>query len=151
MNPLSSLEVDLSIFNANILTMNSNLDTINRGYILIKDSEIIDLGTMTKFHATHGNSIDVKNEIDAKGDLVIPGFVNTHGHFAMTLFRGLADDLPLMKWLNDLNYSILIDVLFGNMKLRRKEGYKKISIYSSKLFYYQHSNNSFLTEHLQSS
>ncbi len=32
---------------------------------------------------------------------LIPGFVNAHTHAAMTLFRGLADDLPLMEWLND--------------------------------------------------
>mgnify|MGYP000061140733 FL=1 len=32
---------------------------------------------------------------------VIPGLINAHGHSAMTLFRGLADDLPLMEWLND--------------------------------------------------
>lgn len=33
--------------------------------------------------------------------LVTPGFINTHGHAAMTLFRGLADDLPLMTWLEE--------------------------------------------------
>lgn len=33
------------------------------------------------------------------GMLLAPGFVNAHGHAAMTLFRGLADDLPLMTWL----------------------------------------------------
>ena len=32
---------------------------------------------------------------------LIPGLVNSHTHAAMTLFRGLADDLPLMEWLND--------------------------------------------------
>ncbi len=32
---------------------------------------------------------------------LIPGFINTHNHAAMTLFRGMADDLPLMTWLND--------------------------------------------------
>jgi len=32
---------------------------------------------------------------------VLPGLINTHGHLAMSLFRGLADDLPLMEWLND--------------------------------------------------
>ena len=37
--------------------------------------------------------------IDATGQLVIPGLVNTHGHAAMSLLRGLADDLPLMTWL----------------------------------------------------
>ncbi len=31
---------------------------------------------------------------------IMPGLINTHGHLAMSLFRGLADDLPLMEWLN---------------------------------------------------
>ena len=35
------------------------------------------------------------------GRLLTPGLVNAHGHAAMTLFRGLADDLPLMTWLQD--------------------------------------------------
>ena len=39
--------------------------------------------------------------LDATGHLVIPGLVNTHGHAAMSLFRGLADDMPLMTWLDD--------------------------------------------------
>ena len=33
------------------------------------------------------------------GMLLAPGLVNTHGHAAMSLFRGMADDLPLMTWL----------------------------------------------------
>ena len=37
--------------------------------------------------------------IDGRGFLVLPGLVNTHTHAAMTLFRGLADDLPLKDWL----------------------------------------------------
>ncbi len=39
--------------------------------------------------------------IDASDHLVIPGLINTHGHAAMSLLRGLADDLPLLTWLND--------------------------------------------------
>jgi len=39
--------------------------------------------------------------IDASRRLVMPGLINCHTHAAMTLFRGLADDLPLMRWLND--------------------------------------------------
>ena len=39
--------------------------------------------------------------LDATGHLVIPGLVNTHGHAAMSLLRGLADDLPLMTWLEE--------------------------------------------------
>jgi 5-methylthioadenosine/S-adenosylhomocysteine deaminase len=39
--------------------------------------------------------------IDARGGLILPGLINAHGHTAMTLFRGLADDLPLKQWLFD--------------------------------------------------
>jgi 5-methylthioadenosine/S-adenosylhomocysteine deaminase len=42
---------------------------------------------------------DAGRVIDAAGSLVMPGLVNGHNHAAMTLFRGLADDLPLMTWL----------------------------------------------------
>ncbi|HEX6988876.1 MAG TPA: amidohydrolase [Bacillota bacterium] len=39
--------------------------------------------------------------VDAREAVVIPGFVNTHNHAAMTLLRGYADDMPLMQWLNE--------------------------------------------------
>ncbi len=39
--------------------------------------------------------------IDAAGLALVPGLVNAHTHAAMTLFRGYADDLPLMEWLSD--------------------------------------------------
>ncbi|MBK3867528.1 TRZ/ATZ family hydrolase [Pseudomonas stutzeri] len=38
---------------------------------------------------------------DLEGMLLAPGLINAHGHAAMTLFRGLADDLPLQRWLQD--------------------------------------------------
>ena len=39
--------------------------------------------------------------IERPGHALIPGLVNTHCHAAMTLFRGLADDLPLESWLRE--------------------------------------------------
>ena len=39
--------------------------------------------------------------IDGAGTAAVPGFVNGHTHAGMTLFRGYADDLPLMEWLQD--------------------------------------------------
>lgn len=42
-----------------------------------------------------------KEVIDLPTHVVLPGLINTHGHAAMSLFRGMADDLPLMTWLND--------------------------------------------------
>lgn len=40
--------------------------------------------------------------IDGENSLVMPGFVNCHTHAAMTMLRGYADDLPLMKWLQEM-------------------------------------------------
>ena len=42
-----------------------------------------------------------QNEQDLPGHALIPGLINTHTHAAMSLLRGLADDLPLMTWLHD--------------------------------------------------
>ncbi len=42
-----------------------------------------------------------RETIDLEHHVVMPGLINLHGHAAMSLFRGMADDLPLMTWLND--------------------------------------------------
>lgn len=42
-----------------------------------------------------------RETLDLPSHVVMPGLINMHGHAAMSLFRGLADDLPLMTWLND--------------------------------------------------
>ncbi|WP_073152635.1 amidohydrolase [Seinonella peptonophila] len=39
--------------------------------------------------------------VDVKGKIILPGFINTHGHAAMTLLRGYGDNLPLQEWLED--------------------------------------------------
>ena len=46
-------------------------------------------------------SYTAKETLDLSGMLLAPGLINSHGHAAMTLFRGLADDLPLMTWLRE--------------------------------------------------
>ncbi|WP_423792670.1 multifunctional 5'-deoxyadenosine/S-adenosyl-L-homocysteine/5'-methylthioadenosine deaminase [Methanocaldococcus indicus] len=56
-----------------------------------------------------GNKISKIGDVKEKNDIVIdgsnmiaiPGLINTHTHIPMTLFRGVADDLPLMEWLNN--------------------------------------------------
>jgi len=42
-----------------------------------------------------------KDSFKLDNQVIMPGFINAHGHSAMSLFRGLANDLPLMEWLND--------------------------------------------------
>lgn len=46
-------------------------------------------------------SVVAKERIDLPGQVVLPGLINAHGHAAMSLLRGMADDYPLMTWLND--------------------------------------------------
>ena len=46
-----------------------------------------------------GHDLSLYEQIDAGGNLVMPGLINGHNHCGMTLFRGLADDLDLNSWL----------------------------------------------------
>lgn len=63
--------------------------------ILIKDGLIIAI-------EPQATCTDTAEEIVELGEQVLmPGWVNAHGHAAMSLFRGLADDLPLMTWLQE--------------------------------------------------
>ena len=61
--------------------------------ISLEKDTILEIGTnlQEKYLCSH--------HLDASGKLVMPGLINTHIHAAMTLFRGLADDLTLMDWL----------------------------------------------------
>ena len=51
--------------------------------------------------AADAGAIEAREEISLPGHALLPGFVNAHGHAAMSLLRGFADDLPLTPWLQD--------------------------------------------------
>jgi 5-methylthioadenosine/S-adenosylhomocysteine deaminase len=92
------MNCDLLIINGLLKTPadpNPSPDQI--GYVAIKGGKIIDIGSMGKLPG----GIKPARLIDADGGLILPGLVNSHNHAAMTLFRGLADDLPLQSWLQD--------------------------------------------------
>ncbi len=61
--------------------------------VLIEDNRIIKIGRSLK--------AEDDEIIDAEGMLAIPGLINGHTHLAMTLFRGYADDMKLMPWLEE--------------------------------------------------
>ncbi len=88
-------DADLIIKNGTILTMDSKNSILENGFLAIRGDSISHIGTGDM------SSISAGKIIDAKGGLVLPGLVNGHTHAAMTLFRGLADDLPLMQWLEN--------------------------------------------------
>lgn len=58
-------------------------------------------GTRISFAGPFKKSLQARSKkfLDAKGMVVLPGLVNAHTHLAMTLFRGLEDDVPLKTWL----------------------------------------------------
>jgi len=86
---------DLSIENGTILTMDAQNSNIDGGFLGIRDDRISRIGRHMD------EKPEAKKFIDAKGGLILPGLINGHTHAAMSLFRGLADDLPLMEWLNN--------------------------------------------------
>ncbi|HTL44663.1 MAG TPA: 5'-deoxyadenosine deaminase [Vicinamibacterales bacterium] len=79
------------IRNATILTMNDALETIE-GAVLVRGGRIAAVGPEPE--DTRGLSI-----IDAAGAYLLPGFIQTHVHLCQTVFRGVADDMPLLEWL----------------------------------------------------
>ena len=88
--------VDILISNGTVLTMNAAGNIIPNAAVAIKGDRIVAVGPMKDFAVCRAS-----RTIDAQGGIILPGLVNTHTHAAMTCFRGLADDLPLMAWLND--------------------------------------------------
>jgi 5-methylthioadenosine/S-adenosylhomocysteine deaminase len=84
----------LFIRNGTILTMAADSPVIENGSLLIENGEIQVLGPSGSLAPPSRARV-----IDAAGCLVMPGLVNCHTHLPMSLFRGLADDLPLDVWL----------------------------------------------------
>ena len=83
----------IRFYPARILTMKEK-EAVFEGEVHIKDDRIVYVGTAKD---APKNSWD--REIDANGNLLMPGFKNAHTHSAMTLLRSYADDLSLQDWL----------------------------------------------------
>ncbi|WP_136513623.1 amidohydrolase [Geomonas edaphica] len=91
----ATIPVDLIIADGLVVSMNDGMTILEHSSIVVDRGEIVAIGpssTMEKRYTARQN-------IDAAGKVIMPGLVNTHTHAAMTLFRGLADDLPLDTWL----------------------------------------------------
>ena len=87
--------VDLLISNVIVLTMDPNLNRYEPGAVAIKDDSIVAVGDESSII----KSYTAKTEVNGKGKVLMPGLINAHTHAAMTLLRGLADDLRLDVWL----------------------------------------------------
>lgn len=87
--------VSLVVIGGTVLTENDTRQIISPGAVAISGSDIIDVGTPAEIAAKYSAT----QTIDARDQVVMPGLINTHTHAPMVMFRGLADDLALMDWL----------------------------------------------------
>lgn len=86
--------MNIRIYNAKILPMKEEMEIVE-GEVQIEDDKISYLGRTEEAPVKEWS-----REIDAKGNLILPGFKNAHTHSGMTFLRSYADDLPLLDWLN---------------------------------------------------
>ncbi|MEO0468631.1 MAG: amidohydrolase family protein [Bacteroidota bacterium] len=92
-----AVKAEYAITDALIVCMDSSRHIITDGTILIGGGKILAIAPGERGHDWY----EVSESVSAEGKLVMPGLINTHTHSAMTLMRGLADDLPLDKWLRE--------------------------------------------------
>ncbi len=90
-----AVSVDLLITNGTVVTMDGERRIIEHGQIAVRGDSIYAVGDGMLF----AKGVIAKQTIDAKGALILPGFINGHTHVAMTLLRGLHDDVTLDDWL----------------------------------------------------
>lgn len=95
----------ICIYNAEIL-MGEPFGSTVRGEVLIEGENIVYAGVSGTAEAESARSSLSENggfdrQINAEGNLLIPGFKNCHTHSAMTFLRSFADDLPLQSWLQE--------------------------------------------------
>ncbi len=79
---------DLIITHGQVITMNAQRAIITDGVVVVRGSEIVAVGP-----AALAANYTAAKTIDARGGLVLPGMINTHTHAAMSVFRGLGDDV----------------------------------------------------------
>jgi len=91
----SAVPVSLVVTGGTVVTVDAARRVIPRGAVAIDGSRIVAVGTAVEIAAR----FQPRATIDATGQVVMPGLINTHTHAPMVLYRGLADDLALMEWL----------------------------------------------------
>jgi 5-methylthioadenosine/S-adenosylhomocysteine deaminase len=96
-----AVSVDLLITGGTIVTMDPGRRILEDGFLAVRGDEIlaVDSGPNAAFRLAPKGMI-VKQTIDARGKLILPGLINGHTHVPMTLFRGLRDDVTLDEWLH---------------------------------------------------
>src|SRR2546421_11992255 len=95
-----AVSVDLLITGGTIVTMDAGRRILEDGFLAVRGDAIVAIGSGsgTGLHFAPKGMI-IKQKIDARGKLILPGFINGHTHVPMTVLRGLKDDVTLEEWL----------------------------------------------------
>jgi len=94
--PAARRPITLIVIGGTVVTENARHDVLTPGAVAINANEIVDVGAPDAI-ALKYRSVDT---MTVRDQIVLPGLVNTHTHAPMVMYRGLADDLALMDWLN---------------------------------------------------
>jgi len=106
-------QIDLIVKGTHIVTMDAEGTVIEDGAVAIDEGVILAIGTAADIEASYS----AVETLDGGNRVVMPGLVNGHSHAAMTLLRGVADDLALMDWLE--NYIFPAEVEFVDTEFVR--------------------------------
>src|SRR5208337_186620 len=79
-----------------VVTMDAHRDLIDNGAIAVRAGRIVGIGKRADIE----KQFQARQHADRPGDILMPGLINTHTHAAMSLFRGIADDMVVQDWLN---------------------------------------------------
>ena len=99
---MNTIAADLILTGRYLLTMDQSRPLIENGGVAIGGDTILAVDRADQLLARFPGARVIAEE----HGLIMPGLVNVHTHAAMSLFRGLADDLPLMRWLNDYIFPV---------------------------------------------
>jgi 5-methylthioadenosine/S-adenosylhomocysteine deaminase len=105
--------VDLVVYGDHVVTMDEEMTVIEDGAVAVDEGVILAVGTAEDID----EAFDATSTLAGTHRVVMPGLVNGHSHAAMTLLRGVADDLDLMNWLN--NYIFPAEVEFVDAEFVR--------------------------------
>ena len=88
--------ISLVVAGGTVITENADRQILTPGSVAIDAPDIVEVGAAEAIAARYRP----RETIDARGQIVLPGLINTHTHAPMVMYRGLADDLALMDWLH---------------------------------------------------
>ncbi|MEJ2129696.1 MAG: amidohydrolase family protein [Woeseiaceae bacterium] len=101
----SQSNIDMLVYGVHVITMDAAMTVIENGAVAIDDGVILAVGTAEDINADY----TAAQTLAGDNRIVMPGLVNGHSHAAMTLLRGVADDLALMDWLNNYIFPAEVD------------------------------------------